>query len=341
MIGKRLVFCLFLMIGLFLVAPSQNALGQIGVVQGTVTDADGKPLEDVLIRIEGMDVARKYEVKTNKEGKYLHAGISLQGVYRIIAEKEGYVSDYVEGLRAGFNREDERGVADFQLRRGETSKLAFELTDEEREEIRRRREEQERQQKKLEAVQELVNQGANAYNAGDFETAVEAFKQATEATPDQPTLWANLGNAYRRLNRHDEAVTAFETAIELDPENAGFYQSLGNLYASKGNADKAQELFEKAVELNKNLSPRDAAVNYYNMGITHINTGNNEAAIAALQAALELDPSHAEAHYQLALTLLGVNQVQEAVEHLQKYVELSPTGPNAEVAKQLIEQLGG
>jgi tetratricopeptide (TPR) repeat protein len=85
----------------------------------------------------------------------------------------------------------------------------------------------------------------------------------------------------------------------------------------------------------------EAAVSYYNMGVTYINAGKNQDAADVLKKAIEMDPKHAESHYQLGITLIGLNDMEGAMEHLKKYVELSPNSENAPVAKALIEQLGG
>jgi tetratricopeptide (TPR) repeat protein len=76
------------------------------------------------------------------------------------------------------------------------------------------------------------------------------------------------------------------------------------------------------------------------MGVTFINSGKSEEAIEALNKALEADPGYADAHYQLGISMLGTGQMEESADHLKKYLELAPQGPNAEVAKQLVEQLG-
>ncbi|HRR57718.1 MAG TPA: tetratricopeptide repeat protein, partial [Acidobacteriota bacterium] len=57
--------------------------------------------------------------------------------------------------------------------------------------------------------------------------------------------------------------------------------------------------------------------------------------------ALEFDPNHAESHYQLGITLIGLGEMEEALEHLKTYVKLSPNTENAQVAQQLIQELGG
>lgn len=338
---SRLVYVLFLVCVAWLVVPGDEAYGQLGFISGEVVDEDGKPIQDVTIRIESMDVNRKYKVKTDKKGKYLHAGVSIQSMYRVIAEKEGYQTDYVQGVKPGMGRDEERGIHNFTLQKGTSQKLAFEMTEEERRALENQREEQQQQAEAMAAVRETFNQAVDLYNAGNYEEALKAFLEVSQKELGQPAIWANLGNCYSRLSRNEEALEAYEKAIELEPENPTYYQNKGSIYAAMGDADKAQELYAKAASMSETLDPIEAAVSFYNMGVTYINAGKNQEAADALQKAVELNPNHAESHYQLGITLLGLNDMEGAMEHLKTYLELSPSSENAPVAKALIEQLGG
>lgn len=146
----RTLHVLFLAGLALLVLPSDETHGQArGFITGQVVDEDGNPIEGVTIRMEAVDIGRKYKVKTKKDGKYLHAGVSLQSLYRVIAEKEGYQTDYVQGVKPGFdrsqeNRGEKRGVHDFTLRKGTSGKLAFEMTEEEKLALEKQRAEQEK-----------------------------------------------------------------------------------------------------------------------------------------------------------------------------------------------------
>lgn len=317
-----------------------QAFAQVGNVRGKVTDTEGNPIEGVKIRIEGVEVSRKYEVETDAKGEYYHGGVTRQGTYRVIAEKEGYRSEYAEGVQAATDRRGEQGLVDFALQQGRSGVLAFDLTDEQKEQMKADAEEAERRQKSAAEVRLNMDQGLQLFNQGEYEQALTAFNTALELDDQQPALWANIGNVHSKLNRNDQAVEAYQKAIELAPEDPTLYQNMGGLYASMGDTEKARELYQKAVSLSAYGNPRDAAVNYYNMGVTFINSGNAEEAIEALTKALEADPEYAEAHYQLGISMLGTGQMEESASHLKKYLELAPEGPNAEVAKQLVEQLG-
>jgi len=310
---------------------------QIGIVWGTVTDEEGNPIEDVLIRIEGMSTARKYQVETNSKGEYQHAGIQRQGTYRVIAEKEGYQTAYIENLRAGSDRYDNTGEVLFTLKKGRSGRLAFEMTDQEIEDLAMDAEESNRLAAAAAEVRLNLGQGLELFNQGEYQQALEIFNLAVALDEKQPTLWANIGNTYSKLNQGEQALEAYERAIALAPEDPTLYQNMGGIYGSLGNTAKAQELYEKAVSLSAYGDPKDAAVNYYNMGVTFINAGQTAEAVDALTKALEADQAYAEAHYQLGILLLGNDDSEGCLEHLRSYLELSPDGPNADAAQSLIE----
>ncbi len=317
-----------------------QAFAQVGNIRGKVTDTEGNPIEGVTIRIEGMEVARKYTVETDAKGEYYHGGVTRQGTYRVIAQKEGYQSAFADNLQATTERRGEQGVVDFTLQRGQSGPLLFELTDEQIEQMKADAENAERRQQSAAEVRLNLDQGLQFFNQGEYEQALTVFNAALELDDQQPALWANVGNAHSKLNQNEQAVEAYQKAIDLAPEDPTLYQNMGGLYASMGDTEKARELYQKAVSLSAYGDPKDAAVNYYNMGVTFINSGKSEEAIEALTKALEADPAYAEAHYQLGISMLGTGQMEESAGHLKQYLELTPDGPNAEVAKQLVEQLG-
>ena len=104
------------------------AAAQSRSIKGKVTDDKGNPIADADIIIQGTDIARVLNTKTNKSGEYLYL-LGLQvATYRVIARKKGYQPDYKENIRPELGEE---AVADFTLVPGEDYKLPFEMTPEE------------------------------------------------------------------------------------------------------------------------------------------------------------------------------------------------------------------
>ena len=58
-----------------------------GMIQGTVVDAQGQPVEGAKITIEQTDgVTRKFETKSDKKGSFIQIGLQ-SAPYKVTAEK--------------------------------------------------------------------------------------------------------------------------------------------------------------------------------------------------------------------------------------------------------------
>ena len=73
-----------------------------------------------------------------------------------------------------------------------------------------------------------------------------------------------------------------------------------------------------------------------------------DPATAAFKKAIELDPNYAEAYFQYGLSLIAkatidngkTNAPPETAGAFQKYLDLAPNGPNADVAKAMMASIG-
>jgi hypothetical protein len=68
-------------------------------------------------------------------------------------------------------------------------------------------------------ARELFQRGRGAYETGDFEGAVEAWRAAYELDP-RPLLQFNLAQAYERLGRLQESLEAYERFLAAAPSDA-------------------------------------------------------------------------------------------------------------------------
>jgi tetratricopeptide (TPR) repeat protein len=110
----------------------------------------------------------------------------------------------------------------------------------------------------------------------------------------------------------------------LDQE-AGWTQARRSL--AEGKAGEAKDAFEELLA----KYPREPDL-YLFLGISHLRLRNPDAAMMAINKAIDLDPKHIE-----ALTLLGWidleirGNVESAIEQYKKVVELKPDSPQAYV----------
>jgi len=319
------------LIGLVLIL-ALPAAAQNRIIKGTVTDDAGKPLQNVQISIQGMDVSRQYNVKTDKKGQYLYMGIP-GGQYRVVARLKGFEPDFVAGLSPNISAES---VANFQLKPGVDRKLSFEMTPEEQEKAKADQAKNESKQKMAGEVKTIFDAGLAMAQAGKYAEAIVEFKKALALDPDQPYIEANMGDAYSKSDKLEDSLAAYQRAIALKPDDPAILTNLGVVLGKMGKTAESQEAFKKAAAMN----PAAAAQNYYNLGATMVNSGKMPEAADAFRQAIAADPGFAEAYYQLGMCLSGNDAtIPDAIKALQKYIEISKAPEQIEVAKQIISAL--
>lgn len=135
-----------------------------------------------------------------------------------------------------------------------------------------------------------------------FQAAVEAAKQTLSANQRDPTLLRRLADA--------TAILAFESGFHTDTRSQHDV-----LY------DEAIAIYRKALE----LSP-DSGVLLNNLGVALSNRGCHSAAVESLRIAVGLIPNDRNAHFNLAVALMNVDEAgrREAPEHFRAATELQP-----------------
>lgn len=105
------------------------------------------------------------------------------------------------------------------------------------------------------------HQGMTAYQAGEFEAALDHFLQAQVSRPDDPRVLYNIGNAYYRLGEFDAAARHFEMAANAegaDPElrQQALY-NLGNARFRAREYETALETYDAAIAAARDLQRED------------------------------------------------------------------------------------
>jgi predicted Zn-dependent protease len=89
----------------------------------------------------------------------------------------------------------------------------------------------------------------------DLDGAETALRDATELVPDDPWIWASLGELYVRWSRLDrshlaDAEAAYREAVALAPNVADLHTALGMTLATQDRPDEALVHLEQAIALD-------------------------------------------------------------------------------------------
>lgn len=110
-----------------------------------------------------------------------------------------------------------------------------------------------------------------------------------------------------------------------DSEEAVDYYQEGVDLLNVGKFHEALTSFRLALR----ETPSDAAV-LQQMAITYTRIGMTEEAIRTYRAVLSRDEAASGAHYGIAFLLLHAGRKDEAARHLRSFLEVPPSGPEAE-----------
>ena len=341
-----------------------GVLAQTAVMEGNVKGEDGKPVQGAMIKITRTDIKGNYQVKTDKKGHFLYAGLPL-GMYDVSVEIGGAAKDSVKGVRL----HGDMPPIDFDLAKsaaggpgeqgGQTQPAAQDATRgmsaQQKAELEKQLKEREEAMKKNKELNDAFNAGMTAAQAKQWDQAIASFNKASELDTKQHVVWAQLAEAemnFAATKSGAEAdaetakgLDAYQKAIELKPDDAGYHNNFALSLA------KAKKFPEAQAELTKaaTLDPPNAGRYYYNLGALLVNSGQNEPAGDAFKKAIDIDPNYADAQYQYGVFLLSkatvaadgkVTPVGGTAEAFQKYLQLKPDGPFADSAKQMLATLG-
>jgi tetratricopeptide (TPR) repeat protein len=153
--------------------------------------------------------------------------------------------------------------------------------------------------------------------------AIEQFKKAAEARPENAILWNNLGAQYLVVKNYREAGPVLEKSVQLQPTFTKAHLNLGSAYRGVKQYDKALTEYKQALA----LFPRYADA-VFNLGILYLDADKmpNMDTTAKLNTAIIYLQQ-----YKQMLTGAGqpvppetdayLNQAQEDIKKEQKRIE--------------------
>jgi len=90
-----------------------------------------------------------------------------------------------------------------------------------------------------------------AKRRGDTEGALQHYQRVSQATPDFPTIWLNIGQLQHELGQHDKAEESLRYSIEVEPEEVDAYVGLANIYMTiQHDFKKAKNVLEQGLEVD-------------------------------------------------------------------------------------------
>jgi tetratricopeptide (TPR) repeat protein len=136
------------------------------------------------------------------------------------------------------------------------------------------------------AAQAAFEKARDAESKGQWEQAIQYYRQAIALNPTLVEARNNLGNLYVRQRQMTAAISAFQAALTLDPNYAMAHNNLGSAYLLVGEEVLAIQEFLAALRVDgAYVSP------YYNLASLYAQRGDTGQSVAFLTKALAIEPA--------------------------------------------------
>ncbi len=210
---------------------------------------------------------------------------------------------------------------------------------------------------------------------GKLDEAIASFQNALQSRPGDANAHSDLGIALVQKGRLDEAIGHFQQALQSEPGHTNSHVNLGTALLQKGRVDEAIGHFQKALDLDANSV--DA---HYGLGNAFSQEEKMAEAIDQYQKALQIKPANPEVLNNLAWLLAvcpdrsmrngqkavelarqandltgGANPIilhtlaaasaevgrfDDAVQYVQKAIEVAPAAGRQDLVGRLNDELG-
>jgi tetratricopeptide (TPR) repeat protein len=274
-----------------LLVSASMAAAQTGGVRGKILDEKGQAIEAVAVLMEfqgGMTL--KFDTKTNKKGEFMQIGLR-PGNWKFTYTKEGF-QVFAAPMRISLG--EATVLPDVKLVSGKAAAAAG-----------------------VEDLQKVFADAVAKLQANDFDGAIAAFDAMILKNPSLAEAHYNKGFAQYQKKDYEAAETTLKRALEVRADYGDARVLLSQIYTTQGLKDKAVEVMSSGAGAN---DPKQL----FNLGLTLLNSGKTEEAVAAFLKVEAAEPANAEAQYYLATAALNGGRTEECVTRLEKYLELGP-----------------
>jgi tetratricopeptide (TPR) repeat protein len=148
---------------------------------------------------------------------------------------------------------------------------------------------------------------AELENLGNVEDALASFENACRLNPRLGVAWFFAGVAHFRLAKYQESIQSLQQAEKRGRRTAAAAEMIGDGHYNLGEFAEAVRAYERALKLAPGSAPLESKC-----GLAKVRTGAAEAGLQQVRRAVLRQPTLAETHDRLVLSLVWLGRVSEA-----------------------------
>ncbi len=242
---------LFVVAVLLTACSALSAFAQVGRMEGEVKKrGTNEPIPNADVQIQRNDIKWSANLKTDKKGKFIHAGVAYGGTYVLIVGADGFAPAFYNGLRP------DQPVPAIELDAGDGKRLTLEEvraamakgpggpapaagakpaaagpSKKELEEYAKKVEDVKKKNENIETTNKALNAaletGKAAFNGKDYNTAIGEFDKGIALDAEQNVFWY-----FKGLSLYNRGVTKLNESLKdpalRDPAKADFTDAVTN-----------------------------------------------------------------------------------------------------------------
>jgi tetratricopeptide (TPR) repeat protein len=183
---------------------------------------------------------------------------------------------------------------------------------------------------------DLIKQGVDLHNQGKYADAIDKFKEALKADPDNGYANYEIAFSLYAFKKPNDAIPYLQKAVKASNAklSVASYALLASIYDESNQPTKAIETYNEAIKIDPNYPQI-----YYNLGIAYFrNQQFSEAESSAIDA-IKHDPKNASSQRLYALVTFHQNKRANALLGFCSFILLEPTGQRAAEAYANIQHI--
>ena len=298
----RLVLAGALLLAVAVALPAQEGRGS-GRLTGTVVDENGAPLENALITLKYMEFNNTRETRSNAKGQWGFLGLG-KGTVQVTAALEGYASSTTQQPVSGAKPNPEIHLV---LKKGGTGFAG-------------------------DPNRDAILRAHDLFDKRQYQEALDLYREFAQKNPANYQIGVYIGNCMTEMGDYEEALAEYQKVLaEVTKENPELkgnttaslvYAGIGDVYLRQEQWKPAVENFQRSID----IQPSDPALPF-NVAEIMFARNKPEEAEKYYQMAVQIKPEWPKPYLKLAYVAMNRGQMDKAIEHLKKYVEIGKDDP--------------
>ena len=161
---------------------------------------------------------------------------------------------------------------------------------------------------------QIFNQGVNAHNEQDYDTALDRFLTCIILKPSDFRGFLRVGYSYALMGKNEEAISYMESGLKLEPDNPDMLRGHADILFYAGKRNQALDSYNKILEND----PQNVEV-LKNIASVYSEAQDYDQALSYLEKAVKADSTYKDGFFNLGEiyrqklneTILGLDSLKD------------------------------